>query len=240
MDLEKLIHRAIAVLIGTGLMLSWTPTISAQASEVTSQTGTHRTSAVNANSAVGCATTHKIGQPLSAILEDLARKCNLSINLPKTLRSIQMTLQADSLPLEKALTRLFDSSAIDYAFLCSRPNDHCTLQVFDFSQSRSTQGAQVVHVPAYTQVAKQTYQIDLTNLKEKDIQRLRIHLSSKELELLRVLGLNPDNMTNQKIVQLVKKLTQGQLEMIEQMGLDPKALSIEGLRHLLFSIPVSR
>ena len=240
MVLEKIIHHTIAVLIGAGLMLSWNPTISAQASEAASKTAAHRASAVNANSTVGCATTHQVNQPLSTILEDLARECKLSINLPKTLRSIQMTLQADRLPLEEALTHLFDSSALDYAFLCSRPNDHCSLQVFDFAQSGPTQGAQIVHVPADTQGAEQTYQIDLTNLQEKDIQRLRVNLSSKELELLRVLGFNPDNMTNQKIVQLVKKLTQGQLEMIEQIGLNPKNLSIEGLRHLLFSLSVSR
>ena len=77
----------------------------------------------------------------------------------------------------------------------------------------------------------------LTNLQEEDIQRLRASLGPQELQLLRLFGFDPNNMSNQQILQLVKGLTQNQFQTIEQMGLDPKALRVSDLRRLLFSVP---
>ena len=74
-------------------------------------------------------------------------------------------------------------------------------------------------------------------MQDEDIQRLRISLGPQELQLLRFLGFDPNNMSNQQILQLVKGLTQNQFQTIEQMGFDPKALRVSDLRRLLFSVP---
>ena len=254
MALRKLVRHTMAALIGTGLTLLWCLPVSAQTSGPTEKaapgSGNAPVSAntpVGAKAIVGCVTTRQINQPLKVILEDLARQCDLSSTLPRPLGSTRMTLEADRLTLEEALTSLFDSSAIDYALRCGTAGSHCSLRVFDFSRSVSNQGTQVIRAipaagvsapqPQPARGARSADQIDLTNLQEEDIQRLRASLGPQELQLLRLFGFDPNNMSNQQILQLVKSLTQNQFQTIEQMGLDPKALRVRDLRRLLFSVP---
>ena len=266
MALRKLVRHTMAALIGTGLTLLWCLPVSAQTSGPTEKaapgSGNAPVSAntpvgakapisanapVGAKAIVGCVTTRQINQPLRVILEDLARQCDLSSTLPRPLGSTRMTLEANRLTLEEALTSLFDSSAIDYALRCGTAGSHCSLRVFDFSRSGSNQGTQVIRAtplagvsaprPQPARVARSADQIDLTNLQEEDIQRLRASLGPQELQLLRLFGFDPNNMSNQQILQLVKSLTQNQFQTIEQMGLDPKALRVRDLRRLLFSVP---
>lgn len=264
---RKLVRHTMASLIGTGLAMLWCLPVSAQTSgptekaapgsgnpPVSANAPASADSPTSAESIIGCVTTRQINQPLSVILEDLAKQCNLSSTLPRPLGSTRMTLQANRLTLEEALTSLFDSSAIDYALQCDTPGSHCNLRVFDFSQSGSNQGTQVIRATpaasrltprqeataAPTQTARPTDRIDLTNLQDEDIQRLRASLGPQELQLLRLFGFDPNNMTNQQILQLVKGMTQNQLQTIEQMGLDPKALRVGDLRRLLFSVPTPK
>ena len=252
--LRKLVRHTMAALIGTGLTLLWCLPVSAQTSGPTEKaapgSGNAPVSAntpVGAKAILGCVTTRQINQPLKVILEDLARQCDLSSTLPRPLGSTRLTLEADRLTLEEALTSLFDSSAIDYALRCGTAGSHCSLRVFDFSRSGSNQGTQVIRAipaagvstpqPQPARAARSADQIDLTNLQEEDIQRLRASLGPQELQLLRLFGFDPNNMSNQQILQLVKSLTQNQFQTIEQMGLDPKALRVRDLRRLLFSVP---
>ena len=248
MALRKLVRHTMAALIGTGLTLLWCLPVSAQTSGPTEKAAPGSGNApVGAKAIVGCVTTRQINQPLRVILEDLARQCDLSSTLPRPLGSTRMTLEADRLTLEEALTSLFDSSAIDYALRCGTADSHCSLRVFDFSRSGSNQGTQVIRAtpaagvsapqPQPARAARSADQIDLTNLQEEDIQRLRASLGPQELQLLRLFGFDPNNMSNQQILQLVKSLTQNQFQTIEQMGLDPKALRVRDLRRLLFSVP---
>ena len=248
----------MASLIGTGLTLLWSLPVYAQTSGPTEKAApgsgnapTSANSPAGADAIVRCVTTRQINQPLSVILEGLAKQCDLSSTLPRPLGLTRMTLEADRLTLEEALTSLFDSSAIDYALQCDAPGSHCSLRVFDFRQSGPSQGTQVIRAtppagvsaaqpqgaPATPQAARPPGQIDLTNLQEEDIQRLRASLGAQELALLSLFGFDPNNMSNQQILQLVKGLTQDQFQMIEQKGLDPKALSLGDLRRLLFSVP---
>ena len=254
MALRKLVRHTMAALIGTGLTLLWCLPVSAQTSGPTEKaapgSGNAPVSAntpVGAKAIVGCVTTRQINQPLKVILEDLARQCDLPSTLPRPLGSTRMTLEADRLTLEEALTSLFDSSAIDYALRCGTAGSHCSLRVFDFSRSGSNQGTQVIRAipaagvsapqPQPARATRSADQIDLTNLQEEDIQRLRASLGPQELQLLRLFGFDPNNMSNQQILQLVKSLTQNQFQTIEQMGLDSKALRVRDLRRLLFSVP---
>ena len=254
MALRKLVRHTMAALIGTGLTLLWCLPVSAQTSGPTEKaapgSGNAPVSAntpVGAKAIVGCVTTRQINQPLKVILEDLARQCDLPSTLPRPLGSTRMTLEADRLTLEEALTSLFDSSAIDYALRCGTAGSHCSLRVFDFSRSGSNQGTQVIRAipaagvsapqPQPARATRSADQIDLTNLQEEDIQRLRASLGPQELQLLRLFGFDPNNMSNQQILQLVKSMTQNQFQTIEQMGLDPKALRVRDLRRLLFSVP---
>jgi len=256
MALRKLVRHTMAAMIGTGLTLLWCLPLSAQTSGPTEKAAPGSGNApISANAPVGgnvivivgCVTMRHINQPLRVILEDLARQCDLSSTLPRPLGSTRMTLEANRLTLEEALTSLFDSSAIDYALRCGTAGSHCSLRVFDFSRSGSNQGTQVIRAtpsaggsatqPQPAQAARSADQIDLTNLQDEDIQRLRASLGPQELQLLRLFGFDPNNMSNQQILQLVKGLTQNQFQTIEQMGLDPKALRVSDLRRLLFSVP---
>ena len=252
---RNLVRHTMASLIGTGLTLLWSLPVYAQTSGPTEKAAPGSGNApVGANAIVRCVTTRRINQPLRVILEELAKQCNLSSTLPRPLGPTRMTLEADRLTLEEALTSLFDSSAIDYALQCDAPGSRCSLRVFDFRQSGSNQGTRIIRATpaapqspprqgagaARTQTARPHDQIDLTNLQEEDIQRLRASLGPQELQLLRLFGFDPNSMSNQQILQLVKGLTQNQFQMIEQKGLDPKALSVGDLRRLLFSVPTPK
>ena len=248
MALRNLVRHTTASLLAAGLTLLWSVPVYAQTSGPTEKAAPGSGNApVSANGIVRCVTTRQINQPLSVILEGLAKQCDLSSTLPRPLGPTRMTLEANRLTLEEALTSLFDSSAIDYALQCDAPGSRCSLRVFDFRQSGSNQGTLVIRgtpaaprqeaAAARTQTATPPGKIDLTNLQEEDIQRLRASLGPQELQLLRLFGFDPNSMTNQQILQLVKGLTQNQFQMIEQKGLDPKALNVGDLRRLLFSVP---
>ena len=255
MALRNLVRHTTASLLAAGLTLLWSVPVYAQTSGPAEKAAPGSGNApISANAIVRCVTTRQINQPLSVILEGLAKQCDLSSTLPRPLGPTRMTLEADRLTLEEALTSLFDSSAIDYALQCDAPGSHCSLRVFNFRQSGSNQGTLVIRgtpaapqpaprqeaAAARTRTATPPGQIDLTNLQEEDIQRLRASLGPQELQLLGMFGFDPNNMSNQQILQLVKGLTQNQFQMIEQKGLDPKALSVGDLRRLLFSVPTPK
>ena len=202
MALRNLVRHTTASLLAAGLTLLWSVPVYAQTSGPTEKAAPGSGNApVSANGIVRCVTTRQINQPLSVILEGLAKQCDLSSTLPRPLGPTRMTLEANRLTLEEALTSLFDSSAIDYALQCDAPGSRCSLRVFDFRQSGSNQGTLVIRgtpaaprqeaAAARTQTATPPGKIDLTNLQEEDIQRLRASLGPQELQLLRLFRIRP-------------------------------------------------
>ena len=199
-----------------------------------------------------CVTARQINQPLDAILSKLAAQCQLTSVIPQPLASKRMTLEGAGLTLEQALTLLFDYSPIDYALMCEPSGNSCKLRVFDFQPSGGNRSSRVIRAtpgtprPAPTesdplqQAGKPSDVIDITNLNLKDVELLRSSLGPREIQLLSVFGYDPNNLTNDQILQLVRGLTTNQFTLLEKMGLNPRSLSVADLRQILFAVPTSK
>ena len=202
-----------------------------------------------------CVSTQQINQPLNRILQALADQCRLTSEMPRRMGGERLSLRAEGVTLEDALLRLFDSTSINYALLCQDSGNDCELHVYDPRQSGPNQGGKVIRTasggpkpqpsptpqaaPGLTQRTGE-HLIDLKNLQIEDIEKLRASMGPRELQLLRVFGFDPNNLSNQQILQLVKTLTGNQLQYIEKMCLNPRALRPNDPRRLLFAVPTPK